>query len=61
MGVLNLFASSISQLITTNKYGEESIIYDVDSAQFSNVAVVVGGVLYLFVLLLWLLFGSSLS
>lgn len=52
MGVLNLFASSFSQLITTNKYGEESIIYDVDSAQFSNVAVVVGGVLYLFVLLL---------
>ena len=44
MGILNVFASSYSQLITTNKYGEESIIYDVNSAQFSNMLVVVGGV-----------------
>ena len=45
MGILNVFASSYSQLIITNKYGEESIIYDVNSAQFSNMVVVVGGVI----------------
>ena len=45
MGILNVFASSYSQLITINKYGEESIIYDVNSAQFSNMVVVVGGVI----------------
>lgn len=45
MGILNLFASSYSRLITTNKYGEESIIYDVNSAQLSNMVVVVGGVI----------------
>lgn len=45
MGILNVFASSYSQLIITNKYGEESIIYDVNSAQFSNMVIVVGGVI----------------
>ena len=45
MGILNLFASSYSQLITTNKYGEKIILYDVNSAQFSNMIAVVGGVL----------------
>ena len=45
MRILNVFASSYSQLIITNKYGEESIIYDVNSAQFSNMVVVVGVVI----------------
>lgn len=45
MGILNLFASSYSQLITANKYGEESIIYDVNSAQLSNMVVAVSGVI----------------
>ena len=40
-----MVASSYSQLIITNKYGEESIIYDVNSAQFSNMVVGVGGVI----------------
>ena len=40
-----MVASSYSQLIITNKYGEESIIYDVNSAQFSNMVVVVVGVI----------------
>lgn len=41
MGIFNLFASSYSQLIVTNKNGEESIIYDVNSTHFSNVALAV--------------------
>lgn len=41
MGILNLFASSYSQLIITNKNGERIIIYDVNSAQFSNMIIVV--------------------
>lgn len=45
MGILNLFASSYSQLITTNTNGEESIIYDVNSAQFSKMVVNVGAVI----------------
>lgn len=44
MGIFNLFASSYSQLIAINKYGEKSIIYDVNSAQFLNMVVVVIGV-----------------
>lgn len=40
MGLLNIFASSYSQLIITNINGEESIMYDVSSAQFSNVIAV---------------------
>ena len=40
MGIFNLFASSYSQLIVTNKNGEETIIYDVNSAQFLNAAAV---------------------
>lgn len=47
MGILNLFASSYSQLITTNKSGEENIIYDVNSAQFSNMVVVVGVIVFI--------------
>lgn len=47
MGILNLFASSYSQLITTNKYGEENIIYDVNADQFLNTVMVVGGVVVL--------------
>ena len=48
MGIFNLFASSYSQLITTNKNGEKNIIYDVSSAQFSNmVAVAVGGLVFI--------------
>lgn len=45
MGILNLFTSSYSQLITINKNSGESIIYDVNSAQFSNMVVVVGGLI----------------
>lgn len=45
MGVFNLFASSYSQLITTNANGEESIIYDVSSTQCSNMIAVFIGVL----------------
>ena len=44
MGIFNLFASSYSQLIAINKYGEKRIIYDVNSAQFLNMVVVVIGV-----------------
>ena len=44
MGIFNLFASSYSQLIITNQYGEERIIYDVNSVQFSNAVVVVSGI-----------------
>ncbi len=43
MGIFNWFASSYSQLIAINEYGEETIIYDVNSTQFSNMAVVVVG------------------
>lgn len=44
MGIFNLFASSYSQLIVTDKNGEESIIYDVNSAQISNMAVATGAI-----------------
>lgn len=40
MGVLNLFASSYSQLIKINEHTEETIIYDVNSAQLSNMLIV---------------------
>ena len=39
MGILNLFASSYSQLVTENIDGEEMIIYDVNSSQFLNTVV----------------------
>lgn len=45
MGIFNWFALSYSQLITINTNGEESIIYDVSSAQFSNMVAVFVGVL----------------
>ena len=45
MGILNLFASSYSQLISTNKYGEENIIYDVNSDQLQKTLIVVSGVI----------------
>ncbi len=45
MGIFNVFASSYSQLIITNKNGEKSIIYDVNSAQFLNMVLVVVGVI----------------
>lgn len=45
MGIFNLFASSYSRLIATSKCGEERVIYDVNAAQFSNMAVVAGGVI----------------
>lgn len=45
MGILNLFASSYSQLIIRNNYGEESIMYDVNSAQFLKMLVVVIGII----------------
>ncbi len=45
MGIFNVFASSYSQLISTNKNGEKSIIYDVSSAQFAKMVVVFIGVL----------------
>ncbi len=35
MGFFNLLASSYSQLVITDKNGNENIIYDVNSAQFS--------------------------
>ncbi len=44
MGVLNLFASSYSQLISTNQCGEETILYDVNSAQIINMTVSICGV-----------------
>lgn len=44
MGIFNVFASSYSQLIVTNRNGEESIIYDVSSAQFSSMVVAFVGV-----------------
>ena len=44
MGIFNLFASSYSQLIIIDKNGEESIIYDVNSAQISNMAVATGAI-----------------
>lgn len=45
MGIFNLFASSYSQLIIRNNYGEESIVYDVNSAQFSKMLVVAIGII----------------
>ena len=40
MGALNLFASSYSQLISTNIRGDEKIIYDVNSDQFARVILI---------------------
>lgn len=45
MKIFNVFASSYSQLITTNQNGEESIIYDVNSAEFAKMALAFTGVL----------------
>lgn len=45
MNIFNIFASSYSQLISINKNGEERVIYDVGSAQFSNMVTVFIGVL----------------
>lgn len=39
MGLFNVFASSYSQLIITNINGEERVVYDVGSIQFSNMIV----------------------
>lgn len=41
MGILNMFASSYSQLIVTNKNGKKNIIYDVNSAQCLRMIVIV--------------------
>lgn len=41
MGILNLFASSYSQLIVKDSTGAESIIYDVSSMQLSNMIVTI--------------------
>lgn len=45
MKIFNVFASSYSQLITTSQNGEESIIYDVNSAEFVKTALAFTGVL----------------
>ena len=45
MGIFNIFASSYSQLVVTNTNGEDRVIYDVSSIQFSNTIVAFIGVL----------------
>ncbi len=46
MGILNLFASSYSQLVATNIDSEELVLYDVNSTQLvSTVAIIIFGVL----------------
>ncbi|MDD7635688.1 MAG: hypothetical protein PUJ55_01975 [Clostridiales bacterium] len=48
MSVLNVFASTYSQLVTINKNGEESVIYDVGSTQFPNmVAIFIGAIVFI--------------
>ena len=47
IGILNLFASSYSQMVTIDIAGEESIIYEVSSTQFSNMVVIFIGVILL--------------
>ena len=39
MGVLNLLASSYSQLITRNSTGEESVLYDVNPEQYAKTLI----------------------
>lgn len=45
MGIFNIFTSSYSQLIALNANGEESIIYDVNSAQFTHMAIIFIGII----------------
>ena len=40
MGILNIVASSYSQLIVVNSAGEETILYDVNSSQLTKIATV---------------------
>lgn len=40
MGILNVLAPSYSQLIATKATGEETILYDVNSAQFAKICTV---------------------
>ena len=41
MGLLNVFATSYSQIIVKDSNGTESIIYDVGSMQLSNMIVII--------------------
>ena len=61
MGIFNVFASSHSQLISTNKNGESRIIYDVNSAQFSKTLVVFIGVLVFVCIVVATIFGSLIK
>lgn len=45
MGFFNLFASNYSQLVATNTEEKETVLYDVNSAQFSKIAIILFGVL----------------
>lgn len=40
IGILNIFTSSYSQLIVTKTNGEEFVLYDVNSSQFTNVLAI---------------------
>ncbi len=40
MGILNILASSYSQLIVVNSAGEGTILYDVNSSQLAKIATV---------------------
>ncbi|MBO5463245.1 MAG: hypothetical protein J6A49_08025 [Clostridia bacterium] len=42
LGILNLFASSYSQMIVKDSTGIESVIYDVGSTQLTNIIVTIG-------------------
>lgn len=61
MGIFNVFASSYSQLIITNKNGEKSIMYDVNSTQFSNMVIKFIGVLVFICLVIAIVFGQFIK
>lgn len=48
LGILNVFATSYSQVVITDANGVENIIYDVNSMQFTNILLVlIGSVVFI--------------
>ncbi len=54
MGILNIFASSYSQLVTKNVNGKETIIYDVNTSQISSIIVIFIIVTLVICIIVWI-------